>query len=146
MKKLMIFGFILLIPFVGFAYYGDTINSCHIDARTGNQYCYRSLSSRYGGSGKVDYGTGLYRLTNDFYQQKQVGPLYSHYEGYPINACICNAGYEVGKGKTYCIKMKKQLSDEAIRVLWKALGGQELTIYEKRQKGTILNWINDIFE
>lgn len=121
------------------------IGGCQVDPITGNRYCHTSLASRYRGS-SVNYSTrASYRDTSSFYRLNQVCPKYSHFERYPINACVCNDGYQVGKDKIACVKKPEVISNEALRVLMKAVSGQTLTLTEKNQKGAILRWLNDVF-
>lgn len=125
--------------------YARSINGCQLDPLTGNRYCYRSVASRYS-QGRVDYSThNNYQDTSDFYKTNQVCPLHSHFEKFPINACVCNSGYEVSRDKVSCVQKKEPLSLEASRVLLKAISGKPLTQKEKQQKGAIQRWINEVF-
>lgn len=145
MKKFILLAFVFFFPLITLAAVPRIIGGCQVDPITGNRYCNTSLASRYRG-GNINYSSNAsYRDTSDFYSLNQVCPKYSHFERYPINACVCNEGYEVGKDKIACVKKPQILPNEAFRVLMKAVSGQTLTLQEKNQKGAILSWLNDAF-
>ena len=151
MKKILIVFFFFFPGFV-FAYYGynyqynqQPMKCCTRDRWTGNIYCHTTLASRYK-KPNINYSSRIdYRDTSDFYRVNQICPRNSHFERYPINACVCNQGYTSSPDKIACLKKPKVLSNEATRILMKALSKQPLTIQEKSYKTEIMSWLNDWF-
>ncbi len=147
MKKI-VFLFLISFGFISLtsaSLYGRTIDRCQLDPITGNRYCTQSLASRYRGN-RINYSdSASLRQTQSFYRNQQVCPRFSRFEGFPINACVCQNGYKVSRDKTMCIKTIQPLSNEGVRVLTKALAGHELTLEEKRQRGEINRWLNEVF-
>ncbi len=144
MKKFLFLS--LFLPLSAFAYsIGSGVGDCQFDIKTGNYFCHQNQAERYR-SGFVPYTRYINpQYQSDYITSKQVCPLHSHYERYPVDGCVCNTGYIKSKHGNYCTKEKKDLSNEAFNVLWKALQKKELTIHERNKRGEIIQWVNETF-